>query len=199
MSSWASLPSCHREPERCREQAGPATGGAASGVTAAAGMGERTAMAQMRRKGNRGSEGNATRYQGRLGAWLICATESGTGARAAKRRASLTSEAVPAPPGNATTSTLIPAAWSHLWATSCSCRRHRRFEQVAQAEQVVGDHVQAKHRTHLVMCAEKIRRLLRPFFITIFAWLSTWEWPGSLWMGLKNIWQLETHQSLATG
>ena len=51
----------------------------------------------------------------------------------------------------------------------------------------------------VVMCAEKIRRLLRLFFITIFAWLCTWKWPGSLWMGLGNIWQLETHQSLATG
>jgi transposase, IS5 family len=51
----------------------------------------------------------------------------------------------------------------------------------------------------VVMCAEKIRRLLRFFFITIFAWLCTWEWPGSLWMGLRNIWQLETHESLTTG
>ena len=51
----------------------------------------------------------------------------------------------------------------------------------------------------LVICAEKIRRLLRLFFITIFAWLCTWKWPGSLWMGLGNIWLLETHQSLATG
>ena len=51
----------------------------------------------------------------------------------------------------------------------------------------------------VVMCAEKIRGLLRFFFITIFAWLCTWEWPGSLWMGLRNIWQLETHESLTTG
>lgn len=51
----------------------------------------------------------------------------------------------------------------------------------------------------VVMCAEKIRRLLCLFFITIFAWLCTWKWPGSLWMGLRNIWLLETHQSLATG
>jgi len=50
----------------------------------------------------------------------------------------------------------------------------------------------------VVMCAEKIRRLVRLFFITIFAWLCTWKWPGSHWMGLGNIWQLETHQSLAT-
>jgi len=51
----------------------------------------------------------------------------------------------------------------------------------------------------VVMCAEKIRRLLRLFFITIFAWLCTWKWPGCLWMGLRNIWQLETHESVATG
>jgi IS5 family transposase len=51
----------------------------------------------------------------------------------------------------------------------------------------------------VVMCAEKIWRLLRLFFITIFAWLCTWQRPGCLWMGLRNIWQLETHQSLVTG
>jgi transposase, IS5 family len=43
----------------------------------------------------------------------------------------------------------------------------------------------------VVMCAEKIRRILRLFFITIFAWLCTWKWPGSLCMGLRNIWLLE--------
>jgi hypothetical protein len=51
----------------------------------------------------------------------------------------------------------------------------------------------------VVMCAEKIRRLLRLFFITLFAWLCAWQWPGCLWLGLRNIWQLETHESLATG
>ena len=49
---------------------------------------------------------------------------------------------------------LIAATWLHLWATGCSCRRHRWFEQVAQPNQVVGDHVQAKHRTHLVGAAQ---------------------------------------------
>ena len=51
----------------------------------------------------------------------------------------------------------------------------------------------------VVMCAEKIRRLLRVFFYHYFAWLCNWKWPGCLWMGLRNIWQLETHKSLATG
>jgi hypothetical protein len=36
-------------------------------------------------------------------------------------------------------------------------------------------------------------------FITIFAWLCNWKWLGCLWMGLRNIWQLETPKSLATG
>ena len=51
----------------------------------------------------------------------------------------------------------------------------------------------------VVMCSEKIRRLLRLFFITLFAWIYAFQKPGSLWMGLRNIWQLETHESLATG
>ena len=49
---------------------------------------------------------------------------------------------------------LEAASLAHLWATTCSCRRHRRFEQVAQPDQVVGDHVQPKHRTHLVCAAQ---------------------------------------------
>jgi hypothetical protein len=40
---------------------------------------------------------------------------------------------------------LEPASWPHFWTTRCSCRRHRRVEQVGQPDQVVGDHVQAKH------------------------------------------------------
>ena len=51
----------------------------------------------------------------------------------------------------------------------------------------------------VVMCAEKLRRLLRLFFITILAWLCTFKWPGCLWMGLRDIWLLEKHESLATG
>ena len=51
----------------------------------------------------------------------------------------------------------------------------------------------------LVMCAEKIRRLLRLFLITILAWLCTWKWPGSLWMGLRNIWLPDIRKSLVTG
>ena len=48
----------------------------------------------------------------------------------------------------------------------------------------------------VVMCAEKIRRLLRLFFITIFAWLRTFKWLDSLLLGPGNIWQLETYQFL---
>ena len=48
----------------------------------------------------------------------------------------------------------------------------------------------------LVMCAEKIRRLLRLFFVVISAWYYAWQWPGSLWMVLRHLWQLETEESL---
>jgi hypothetical protein len=51
----------------------------------------------------------------------------------------------------------------------------------------------------LVMCAEKIRRLLRLFFVLIFAWVCAWQWPGCLWMALRNICLLETTESLVTG
>jgi hypothetical protein len=50
----------------------------------------------------------------------------------------------------------------------------------------------------VVMCAEKILRLLRLFFVTILDWLCNCR-PGCLWMGLMNSWQLEKYQSLATG
>ena len=50
---------------------------------------------------------------------------------------------------------LEAASLAPLWATACSCSLHHcRFEQVAQPDQVVGDHVQAKHRTHLVGAAQ---------------------------------------------
>ena len=51
----------------------------------------------------------------------------------------------------------------------------------------------------LVMCVEKIRRLLRIIFITIFAWVYAWPWPGCLWMELRTICLLETTESLVTG
>jgi len=51
----------------------------------------------------------------------------------------------------------------------------------------------------LIMCAEKIRRLLRIFFVTIFAWFYAWQWPGCLWMTLRIICPLETTESLVTG
>jgi hypothetical protein len=51
----------------------------------------------------------------------------------------------------------------------------------------------------LVMCAEKILRLLRLFFDTIFAWFYAWQWPGCLWMTLRSICLLETAESRVTG
>jgi len=51
----------------------------------------------------------------------------------------------------------------------------------------------------VVMCAEKIRRLLRLFFVTIFAWCSAWQRPGCFWMLLRNICLLETAESMVTG
>ena len=50
----------------------------------------------------------------------------------------------------------------------------------------------------LVMCAEKILRLLRLFFVSIFAWIYTWQWPGCLWVALRNMCLLETANSLIT-
>jgi hypothetical protein len=50
----------------------------------------------------------------------------------------------------------------------------------------------------LVMCAEKIRRLLRLFFVTIFAWFYAWQRPGTLWMALTHTSQLETEELLVT-
>jgi hypothetical protein len=39
----------------------------------------------------------------------------------------------------------------------------------------------------LVMCGEKIRRLLHIIFVTIFAWVYAWPWPGCLWIALRTI------------
>ena len=38
---------------------------------------------------------------------------------------------------------LVVLFWVQLWTTCGSCRLHRWLEQVAQADQVVSDHVQA--------------------------------------------------------
>ena len=51
----------------------------------------------------------------------------------------------------------------------------------------------------VVMCAEKIRRLLRLFFVTIFAWLFAWKRTGCLWTELRPFWQLETTELLVVG
>ena len=48
----------------------------------------------------------------------------------------------------------------------------------------------------LVMCAEKIRRLLRLFCITVCAWFYAWQRHGALWVVLRNIWQLEMADSM---
>jgi hypothetical protein len=50
----------------------------------------------------------------------------------------------------------------------------------------------------LVMCAEKILRLLRLFFVTIYVWFYTWQRRGWLWVALRNIYLLETAESLVT-
>jgi len=44
----------------------------------------------------------------------------------------------------------------------------------------------------VVMCAEKILRLLRLFFVAIFTWLCISHWPRALWRRLADVWQLET-------
>lgn len=44
----------------------------------------------------------------------------------------------------------------------------------------------------VVMCAEKIRGLLRLFFVIIFVWIYTCQSPGGLWMALRDFWRLET-------
>jgi hypothetical protein len=49
----------------------------------------------------------------------------------------------------------------------------------------------------VVMCAEKIWRLLRLFLIAIYAWFCSLQWPRALWISLKNIWKLEMAGSLA--
>jgi IS5 family transposase len=50
----------------------------------------------------------------------------------------------------------------------------------------------------LVMCAEKNLRLLRLFFVTIYAWFYTRQRPGCLWVALRNIYLLETADSFIT-
>ena len=45
--------------------------------------------------------------------------------------------------------------WPHLWTKCCSCRLHRcGTEQIAEADQVVGDHMQVKHRSYLLGAAQ---------------------------------------------
>ena len=50
----------------------------------------------------------------------------------------------------------------------------------------------------VVMCAEKIRRLLRLFFITIFAWIYACQRPIFLWKAFRDILWLETEELLVT-
>jgi len=44
----------------------------------------------------------------------------------------------------------------------------------------------------VVMCAEKILRLLRLFFVAIFTRFCISHWPRTLWRRLTDVWQLET-------
>jgi len=48
----------------------------------------------------------------------------------------------------------------------------------------------------VVMCAEKILRLLRLFFVAICAWFYQWQGPGALLGVLRPIWQLGMADSL---
>ena len=50
----------------------------------------------------------------------------------------------------------------------------------------------------LVMCAKKIRRLLRLFFVFISAWFYAWQRPASSWLALMHIWRLVTSEQLIT-
>jgi transposase, IS5 family len=50
----------------------------------------------------------------------------------------------------------------------------------------------------VVMCVEKIRRILRLFFITIFVWIYAFQRPGSLWMVLRKILRIEIEELLVT-
>jgi hypothetical protein len=46
--------------------------------------------------------------------------------------------------------------------------------------------------TFVVMCAEKIRRLLRLFFVIIFACFYAFMKPDCLWMVFRDLWSYET-------
>ena len=50
----------------------------------------------------------------------------------------------------------------------------------------------------VVMCAEKIRRLLRLFFVIIYAWFYAFKRSGRLWMALRDCWCPETGELLLT-
>jgi len=50
----------------------------------------------------------------------------------------------------------------------------------------------------LVMCAEKIRRLLQLFFVFFSAWFYKWQRPSASWMVLMHIWRLVTSEPLLT-
>ncbi|MFM7548773.1 MAG: hypothetical protein ACKO8I_07830, partial [Cyanobacteriota bacterium] len=49
----------------------------------------------------------------------------------------------------------------------------------------------------VVMCAEKIWRLLRLFLIAISVWFCSQQWPRCHWISLRNIWELEMAGFLA--
>ena len=47
----------------------------------------------------------------------------------------------------------------------------------------------------LVMCAEKVLRLLRLFIVTIYAWFCAWQPLGWLMVALRNIFLLDAAES----
>jgi hypothetical protein len=49
----------------------------------------------------------------------------------------------------------------------------------------------------VVMCAEKIWRLLRLFLFAISVWFCSQQWPRCQWISLRNIWKLEMAGFLA--
>ena len=80
-----------------------------------------------------GSSGDGTAHTPADG--LTSTTAIGTGERAAKRRACCTSEAVPGPPGNATTTTEateLGEVWATARAMACSSSSRLRIGPAAR-------------------------------------------------------------------
>ena len=50
----------------------------------------------------------------------------------------------------------------------------------------------------VVMCVEKIRRLLRLFFVIMYVWFYAVQRSGWLWVAIRDCWWLETGELLLT-